>query len=211
MKSYPNRPVSRSFGFDRGQPVDRYFIDQFLEENKVHIKGKLLEIGDASYSKKFGQDVESFDVLDIEEHEDVTLVGNLETGVNLPSNTFDCFILTQVIHLLYDLQIASEMAMNVLKPGGTLLVTVPGISQSCRTKTYGDYWRFTSMSLKRLFQDLEIVESVDVSSYGNLPTAQAFLEGRASHELSRSAFSFHDPHYEVIMGAVIKKSVEIYE
>ncbi|MGM7700937.1 class I SAM-dependent methyltransferase [Pseudalkalibacillus sp. Hm43] len=205
MKEYPFRPVSRSFGFDRGQPVDRYFIDQFLNDYQSVIQGKVLEIGDNAYTKKYAKQLESSDVLDIQPWKGVSIVGDLETGENLPAEQFDCFILTQVIHILYDLKASANHAMKVLKPGGKLLVTVPGLSQSCKTKDYGDFWRFTSMSLRRLFEDMEVVDEVTVQSFGNLAIAQAFLEGRAVHEVNPGAFSFHDPHYEVLIGAVVRK------
>lgn len=207
MKNYPYWPVSRSFGFDRGQPVDRYFIDQFLTDHQSLIQGKVLEIGDHAYTKKYGQHVDSSDVLDIQSRSGVTMVGDLETGENLQYARFDCFILTQVIHLLYDMKSSVDHAVNLLKPGGVLLVTVPGLSQSCKTKEYGDFWRFTSMSFKRLFEETDDVDEVTVHSYGNLAIAQAFLEGRAVHEVNPGAFSFHDPHYEVLIGAVVRKAV----
>ncbi|MGB2696377.1 MAG: class I SAM-dependent methyltransferase, partial [Candidatus Zixiibacteriota bacterium] len=50
-------PISRQFGFDRGKPIDRYYIENFLNENKHFIRGRVLEIGDNSYTKKYGSAV----------------------------------------------------------------------------------------------------------------------------------------------------------
>src|SRR6185503_1474005 len=48
------RPVSRTFGYDRGLPVDRYYIESFLERNRRDIDGRTLEIGDDEYTRRFG-------------------------------------------------------------------------------------------------------------------------------------------------------------
>ena len=46
------KPLSNKFGFDRGTPIDRYWIEDFLEKNKSFIKGKCLEITDNFYTQK---------------------------------------------------------------------------------------------------------------------------------------------------------------
>ena len=47
-------PISQKFGFDRGTPVDRYYIEVFLAAYSRDIRGRALEVGDASYCRKFG-------------------------------------------------------------------------------------------------------------------------------------------------------------
>src|SRR5258708_1276969 len=37
------RPISTSFGFDRGTPIDRYYIENFLGRNAGDIRGRVLE------------------------------------------------------------------------------------------------------------------------------------------------------------------------
>ena len=49
-------PFSRQFGFDRGQPIDRYYVESFLQEHASSIRGRVLEIGDDFYSRQFGGD-----------------------------------------------------------------------------------------------------------------------------------------------------------
>ncbi|MGP4082433.1 class I SAM-dependent methyltransferase [Pseudalkalibacillus sp. R45] len=205
MRDFSKRPVSRQFGFDRGQPIDRYYIEKFLEENQHVIKGKVLEIGENRYASLFGKDIDSVDILDIDRYPGVTIIGNLETGENVPDGEFDCFILTQVIHIIYDFKEALKNAMKTLKPGGVLLVTFPGVSQNCKTKEYGDYWRFTGMALQRCFSEIDSAGDLRIVSHGNVGIAQAFLEGRAVHEIPKSLLAFNDPRYEVIHTVAITK------
>src|SRR5436309_5190201 len=62
-------PISADFGFDRGVPIDRYFVEGFLARNAASIRGRVLEIGDNKYTLRFGgRQVEKSDVL----HVDVT-------------------------------------------------------------------------------------------------------------------------------------------
>jgi hypothetical protein len=61
-------PISRHFGYERGMPIDRYYIEQFLAEHAGDIRGRVLEIGDDSYTRQFGGDqVTVRDVLHVTE------------------------------------------------------------------------------------------------------------------------------------------------
>ena len=121
------QPVSRSFGFDRGSPVDRYYIERFLDRHRLAIQGRVLEIGDDRYTRQFGGDrVERSDVLHVESgHPGVNLVGDLASADHLPSDTWDAIVCTQTLHLVFDVGAALKTLERILKPGGTLLATVP--------------------------------------------------------------------------------------
>src|SRR5262245_60042480 len=47
-------PISQVFGFDRGQPIDRYYIECFLQRYARDIQGAVLEIGENTYTCKYG-------------------------------------------------------------------------------------------------------------------------------------------------------------
>src|SRR6202035_2497766 len=38
------QPVSRKFGYDRGTPISRYYIETFLKARKNDIRGRVVEI-----------------------------------------------------------------------------------------------------------------------------------------------------------------------
>ena len=117
-------------------------------------------------------------------------------------------ICTQTLLLIYEVRSAIETLHRILKPGGTLLVTVPGVSQICHPEmeTWGDYWRFTSVSARLLFEEFFDPGTVTVESYGNVFTASAFLYGVAAQELRRSRLDFRDPDYQVLIGIKAVKS-----
>jgi SAM-dependent methyltransferase len=197
--------ISTVFGFDRGQPIDCYYIETFLKRHNADIHGRVLEIGDSSYTRKFGGDrVTHSDVLHaIPGNPQATLVGDLATGEGIPKETFDCMILTQTLLFIYNVSEATANCYAALKPGGILLATFPGISHISRydMDRWGDYWRFTTLSAKRLFGEVYQPENVAAQSYGNVLTAIAFLHGLAAEELRKKELDYHDPDYEVLITA----------
>lgn len=59
-------PLTSDWGFSRGLPVDRPYIEAFLERHAADIRGRVLEVGDDSYTRRFGGErVTQRDVLDI--------------------------------------------------------------------------------------------------------------------------------------------------
>ncbi len=199
-------PVSRKFGMDRGTPVDRYYIENFLDENKALIRGNVLEIAESAYSKKFGRDISKYEVLHTKEGRNVTIVGDLTNMATLPENRIDCFICTQTLNFIYDIKAAIKGAHFLLKPGGTLLATIAGISQISRydMDRWGDYWRFTTLSAKRIFEEV-FGNEVEVNSYGNVLAATAFLQGIATEELTIEELDYKDDDYQVLITIIAKK------
>ncbi|WP_347550676.1 methyltransferase domain-containing protein [Pseudalkalibacillus hwajinpoensis] len=205
-RNYSLAPLSKEFGFDLGTPVDRYYIENFLELNKKYIYGSVLEVGDAEYTKRYGTNVKKSEVLNLIDSPAATIVGNLETGENIPVGVFDCIILTQVLHVIYDIRSALSNTYNALKPGGTLLLTTTGLSQSCESSFHGDYWRFTNLSLNKLLK--EVIPSthiLSVKNYGNLALAKALLDGCPKEQLPPTLFNYVDPNYQLVLTALAKK------
>jgi SAM-dependent methyltransferase len=202
------KPISDDWGWDRGQPIDRYYIENFLFSHSDDIKGRVLEIGDSSYTNKYGGDrVTKSDVLHaIEDNPKATIVGDLANAPQISSDTFDCFILTQTLQYLYDVQSAVKTIYRILKPGGVLLATLPNLTPILDPgkddKSWGSscwYWGFTAASAQRLFLETFPKENIQVETYGNVLTATAFLQGLSSQELSQKELNYCDPSYQVLI------------
>ena len=209
--SDPNRnmPISRVFGLDRGTPIDRYYIEKFLQKNTGLIKGRVLEVAENHYSKLYGGDrVEVFEVLHATpDNKAATIIGDLTDISTLPENRVDCFICTQTFNFIFDVQTAIEGAHHLLKPDGVLLATVAGISQISRydMDRWGDYWRFTTASVKSLFEPV-FRGGIEIEVYGNVLAATAFLQGVAVEDLpDRALLDEHDPDYQIIITIVARK------
>jgi len=203
-------PISSSFGWNRGTPIDRIFIEDFLKKNKGSIKGRTLEISDNFYSKKFGTAVEKFEILHLTPDNDkATIIGDLTDIKTLPENRIDCFICTQTLNFIYNFKDAIIGAKHLLKEDGVVLVTVAGISQisAYDMSRWGDYWRFTTLSIQKSFEDVFGKGNVEVDFYGNVLTCISFLEGICAEELKESELFFKDPNYQMtIVVKAIKKT-----
>ena len=202
-------PISRTFGFDRGQPIDRFYIERFLAAQAIDIRGTVLEIGDNTYTLKFGRDrVMTSDVLHVGTgHPGATIVADLANADGMSSDTFDCIICTQTLQFIFGVRRAMGTLHRLLKPGGVVLMTVPGISQISRfdMDRWGEYWRFTTLSTRRLCEEVFPPANVSVEAHGNVLTAIAFLHGLASEELRPEELDHHDADYELLITARMVK------
>jgi SAM-dependent methyltransferase len=193
-------PLSHVWGRDRGTPLDRYYIERFLAAERHAIRGRVLEVRDAEYTERFGTGVERCDVLDIDpSNPGATIVADLAAADEIPSNSFDCFVLTQTLHYVYDIASAVRHAHRILRPGGTLLCTVPSVSRVGYKDLDSTYWRFTAASCSRLFGDVFSEGVVEVRARGNVLSAVAFLVGMAHEELSPSELDVDDPFFPVVI------------
>lgn len=209
MYLFRTTPLSRDYGFDRGTPVDRYYIEKFLYNNRQYFKGRILEVAQDWYSSHYAGLNKTTEQKPIVEtlHYDGTeyeanIIGDLTKPETLPLNRYDCFVCTQTFHVLYDIPKALEGSYQVLKDGGVLLATVPGISQICRCDMdrWGDYWRFTNKSLELLFKETKFSE-VEIVPLGNVMAACAFLQGIALEELpKKELLDVIDEDYQLILG-----------
>jgi hypothetical protein len=195
------RPLSYHWGRERGTPVDRYYIERFLEAHKADIRGRVLEVMDSGYTTRFGTDVLQADVLDIDSSNSrATIVGDLARRETLPSEAFDCVVLTQTLQFIYEVEAAIAGARQTLRDGGVLLATVPGVSKIDPNGRGGDFWRFTADSAAKAFASAFGSEHVAVKASGNVLTAVAFLMGMAAEELKLRELEHLDDQFPVLVG-----------
>jgi glycosyltransferase involved in cell wall biosynthesis len=202
------RPFSTEFGYDRGGPVDRYYIETFLEKNESLVRGRVLEIGDSEYTLRYGASrVTQSDILHVDDTNPfATFVGDLTNAPHIPGDAFDCIILTQTLHLIYNYKAAIETCFRILKPGGSLLLTVPGISHVGQDQ-WGKlwHWSFTNNSIARILADYFAKDKTIIETFGNVLSSTAFLYGMGLPELTKNQMNIFDPHYQLIIAALASK------
>jgi peptidoglycan/xylan/chitin deacetylase (PgdA/CDA1 family) len=201
-------PIGQDWGFDRGTPIDRHYIERFLEPRAGEIRGRVLEMGDPVYTRMFGgTQVTQSDVLDVMGSSGATYTCRLEEGHEIPTDGFDCIVCTQVLQYIYDIDGALRTLHRVLKPGGNLLMTVPALTPIHHGDQYGDawYWCFTTSSISRQCADVFGRDAVQIEGFGNVLAATAFLYGLASSELTPAELDHFDPDYAVTIGLQITK------
>jgi SAM-dependent methyltransferase len=199
----PVEPYERQYGMRLGRPLDRVYIEEFLKRRSADIRGDVLEILDPAYTRRFGGAlVKRADVLDASPSAPkATVRANLETGDGLPREAYDCFICTQTLSLIYDVRGAVRNAHDLLKPGGVLLVTVPGISQQADPahEEFPDYWRFTKLALRRLLEEPFGRGAVEVEAHGTVAATAAFVYGVPASDVDPALLAPHDPDYEMVV------------
>lgn len=201
-------PVSAVYGCDRGRAIDRYYIEAFLERHRDDVRGGVLEVGERTYTERFGGDrVTKSDILHVHDVPEATVVADLSRADSIADESFDCLLLTQTLHLIYDMPAAMRELHRILRPGGTVLATVPGISQIDRL-TWGEAWCWTlsRTSATRLFSDAFGPDNVEVEVHGNVFAATAFLYGLAVEEVDAADLDVNDPCYPVNIAVRAVKS-----
>ena len=199
-------PASRRYGMERGNPVDRYYIEKFLVEHRRCVRGACLEVRDNSYTRRFGGDaVSRSDVLDINTgNTNANVYGDLRQLPHVMSDTYDCIILTQVLQYIdQPLQAVGE-TYRILKPGGTLLLSVPAIS-ALDEREPSDLWRFTPNSTRHLLEQHFPSAAVVVQPCGNLLASVAMLMGLAQEDLRKAHLEYSDASYSCIIAAEATK------
>lgn len=191
-------PLSRNYGSDRGEPIDRYYIEKFLSENADLIKGKCLEVENDAYYLKFGKN-HKCDVLDInKDNPKATIIADLRNMPEIKNETYDCIILTQVLQFVDNYNLAIRECWRILKPGGVLLATLPFISRvDAKAEVKGDFWRFTATSVQYVFS--KYFNQSEVRSWGNVFSGLGFWIGMAQEELSRKELDHNDDKFPVII------------
>jgi len=203
-------PIDSGFGLGRGQPVDRHYIEDFLARHRGDIRGRVLEVGEDAYTVRYGGGrVTHSDILHADaSNPRATLIADLADGSALPGDAFDCFICTQTLTYIYDVQGAVRTIHRILAPGGVLLATVPGISQMSPydRDRWGEYWRFTAQSLGRLLGEPFGSANVEVEAYGNVLASTAFLQGLCTDDLRSDELEHRDHRYQMLVaGRAVKR------
>jgi len=196
-------PIDPNWGFERGTPIDRYYVEEFIRAHAGDVRGRVLEIAAPDYTSRFGRGVEKVDVLMATEgNPGATIVADLTDAPQIADDSFDCAIVTQTLQFVYDVRAAFATLQRILAPGGVLLATVPGVTKISPPEddVFGEWWHFTSRSARRLATEAFGEGNVEVRAYGNVLTAAGFLYGLAVTDLTLEELETRDRLYEVTIG-----------
>jgi SAM-dependent methyltransferase len=194
-------PLSLHWGFDRGTPIDRHYIEAFLAKHAADIRGVVLEVKDDGYTRRFGGvRVERVDVLDADARNGAaTIVADLRCASNIPSDTYDCLVVTQTLHVIDDMPAAVSECHRVLRSGGVLLATLPCTSRIADPRDGSDCWRLTAGGARWLFSRSFDARALEVSTRGSVLTSVAFLHGISAEELDPHELAFDDPLFPLVV------------
>ena len=199
-------PLSDNYGFERGTPLDRKYIEDFLSHCRHVIRGSVLEVTDSLYTTRFGGGhVSRSAVVDIDVSNPLaTLVADLTEPDSLPAEAYDCIILTQTLHLLSRPGRCLETCHRALRSGGSLLLTAPTLSRVSPSHANSDFWRFTPAGIKQLFCDFW-TGPFSIESFGNLRICVGFLLAEVVEEIPEDTFAVHDPRFPLTVAVHAQK------
>jgi peptidoglycan/xylan/chitin deacetylase (PgdA/CDA1 family) len=196
------RPLSERWGRDRGTAIDRHYIEAFLGRHRDDIRGRVLEVRDSAYTRRFGGGrVDRHDVVDIDSaNPAATIVADLRRADAVASNTYDCIILTQTLHLVDDMPAVVAECERMLRPGGVLLLTGPSVIRVDDERGVdGDFWRLTEASARKLFGAVFPPDTFDVTAYGSVLACAAFLYGVSVEEMKPAELDAQDPNFPLVI------------
>jgi SAM-dependent methyltransferase len=202
-------PIDPNWGFERGTPIDRVYVERFIGGHAADIRGRVLEIAAPDYTSRFGSGVDKVDILMATEgNPQATIVGDLAHAPHIPDDAFDCAIVTQTLQFVYEIRGAFATLHRILAPSGVLLATVPGLTKISppEDEIWGEWWHYTSRSARRLAEEAFGEGNVAVQAYGNVLAAAGFLYGLAASDLRPEELDARDPLYEVTIGIRAVKS-----
>lgn len=201
-------PIARNWGYERGTPIDRHYIENFVETHAADIRGAVLEVQESDYTTRYGgQRVSRSDVVDLNTaNPHATVVADLRAATNIPSKAYDCVILTQTLHVIDDMSAVVSECARILKPGGVLLATLPCVSRVCLEYGHGgDHWRVTGDGARQLFGEHFPIATLEVAVRGNTLVNTAFMYGLACHEIAPEEFAVDDPYNPLIVTVCARK------
>lgn len=191
-----------AWGFPRGTPVDRWYIESFLREHADLVSGQVLEVKEDLYASDLG--AEQVHVVDLDAaNQEATIVGDLCSAGTLPPQAFDAVLLTQTLQYLTAPVAAVQHVLASLRPGGTLLISVPCLG---RLDGPTDSWRWTPTGLEMHLREAARASAaeVEVVGMGNSLAARAFLFGMAAEDLDPGVLAENDPDCPLVVVARLR-------
>ena len=191
-------PFSDNFGFDRGTPVDRYYLHKFLDSHRSEIRGRVLEIQLPGYTRQYGSDLSETHSIDISSDFQPTYACDLALADDvIPSNYYDCFLLPNTLCVLRDIESSLRNALRVVRPGGVVLATTAAFVPL--TPGAPDYWHLSAAGWQELAGRVWKGNEFQVESHGNCLAAVASMLGLAQEELSPAELDVRDDRYPVLI------------
>ena len=203
--------VSKKFGFDRGLPIDRFYIDKYLDKNlskSTYQNG--LEVGGVQYLEKFKVAKKTAllhpEYLISEGHGDQALVVDLNKKFkNIGDEKFDLIIATNVLNFVEEPHLALNTFQELLVPGGLLIISVSAsmpISEFDKNR-WGDFWRFSLQGLRLILGKTDM--DFEIEYRGNFRATIAFLCGMATEECPEIDLLDLDDEFPITIFAKCKK------
>lgn len=184
-------PISSDFGWSRGTPVGRYYVNKFVAEKAARLGGTILEFGESRYKACF-KTVHCYQVIDVFPGPSVDYVCDIHDVSSVPEHHFDVIVCTQVLEHVERPVDALRQLHKLLKQDGHLICTVPFLAHIHYVPT--DFYRF---SIDAICSALEIAgfEVLEARNSGNALVTLGSLLGFCAEDFDEKEMSVVDGIY----------------
>lgn len=195
-------PLCNLFGFTRGVPIDRYYLEKFISEIRLEVVGTVLEVGGVLVNRELYQfsNATEYLTLDVEARPGISKVGDIHNPATIEFESLDTVVIFNVLEHCYDPWLAVKNIYSWLKVGGKCFCMVPN-SQKIHDIP-ADYWRILPDGMKQIFQDFP---QQKLYVYGNPMSVIANFLGISAGELSPKELDDFHPDYPSITCIVVTK------
>jgi len=141
-------------------PWRRFISPAYYSQYKITLplvtqnaRGRFIDLGcgDMPYRRTIEPIVDVYHSLDyIPRASNVDFIGDIQSMTQIPDNTYDSAMCLEVLEHIPQPQQALNEAFRILKPGGTLVLSVPHLSRLHELPN--DYFRFTRYGLNYLLK-----------------------------------------------------------
>ena len=198
------QPFSMKFGWDRGSPIDRYYVDRFFERHRSYITGDVLEIDRSIYTRRYGHDLRIIQAFDIDPDCEDTLRCDLAHSENvLSTEAYDCLLMPCSLSFLRELEPSLRNALRVLKPGGVILANAAGLLRIDKVSL--DLWRFSPAGWQELLSRIWPACEIVVEGEGNCLSVIAANLGISQEELTAEELDYTDELFPVVTNVFCRK------
>ena len=202
-------------GRQRGTPIVRYYWRLFLERHRADIRGHALEIGTTRTIRQYGgAALLQADAIDLTAHApDVTVVADLASADDVPSDTYDCFLNQFTMHVIFDVESALYHSLRILKPSGVLLVNFSCVDyyfprglDMGTGKPMFMFWWFTPIQVENLLRSTGLAAAdYEIEVNGNLFVRLAYQLNMAAEELTPDELEHVDAGYPLLISVRVVK------
>jgi len=190
-------PFSSTYGFERGKPIDRYYLHRFMEAHRALVTGDVLEIQGNSYTERFGHYLTRADSFDIEPRFEPTFLCDFAHCEDvIPSHAYDCLLLPNTLTHFRELDLCLAQARRIVRPGGIVLASAAGLLPL--TGDVPDYWRLTPHGWREKLTAAWPGATLEIAGHGNCLSSVGAQLGLAQEELTIAELDVQDPRFPVL-------------
>lgn len=186
-------PLAQTADVQDADTIERFYVESFLREHAASIRGHVLEVGRVTLARRIGgASATNY------QHRGAAVATGPDDGQDLQPESADCVVAVDAAALLPNVQTHVQRLYAAVKPGGVLLMVLPGIVS--RSRASDGTPRFTERSTRLLLETCVPADGLLVSSRGNVFSAVAALEGIRAREVEVRRLTHRDPRYPMVIG-----------